>query len=244
MIAKDILYGAYEADRLDLYTPEKAGFDTVIVFHGGGLEKGSKNNLTYMNDLTDAGCGVVCADYRMYPDAKFPDFVEDAAQAVRWVQDHIAEYGGSGNLYVSGHSAGAYLTMMLCLAEKYLAEAGVDRSHIKGYSSDAAQIMTHFNVLRERGINSRLERIDEAAPIYWFSEKSDFPKLLLIWYTEDIVCRPEENKLFLRNVERVNPALAARITACELEGKHCSGCKPRPSGETPPYVKLLLEFMK
>ena len=130
------------------------------------------------------------------------------------------------------------------VAARYLAEAGVDRSHIKGYSSDAAQIMTHFNVLRERGINSRLERIDEAAPIYWFSEKSDFPKLLLIWYTEDIVCRPEENILFLRNVERVNPALAARITACELEGKHCSGCKPRPSGETPPYVKLLLEFMK
>ena len=71
----------------------------------------------------------------------------------------------------------------------------------------------------------------------------NFPKLLLIWYTEDIVCRLEENKLFLRNVERVNPALAEKTTACDLEGKHCSGWKQRPSGETPPYVKLLLEFM-
>ena len=84
MIKKDILYSAYEADRLDLYTPEKTGFDTVIIFHGGGFENGSRSNLTYMKDLTDAGYGVVSADYRMYPDAKFPDFVEDAAQAVRW----------------------------------------------------------------------------------------------------------------------------------------------------------------
>ena len=168
----------------------------------------------------------------------------ESAAAVRWAEEHIREYGGSGNLYVSGHSAGAYLTMMLCLSGQYLDKAGVDRRFIKGYISDAAQIMTHFNVLKERGLDSRLERIDEAAPIYWISPETDFPKLLLIWYTEDIVCRPEENRLFLKSVERINPALRSKITACELAGKHCSGWKALPNGETPPYVRLLLDFMK
>ena len=44
---------------------------------------------------------------------------------------------------------------------------GVDTDFISGYISDSAQMTTHFNVLRERGLDTRLERIDEAAPLFY-----------------------------------------------------------------------------
>lgn len=45
-----------------------------------------------------------------------PEYTEDAAAAVAWAVKHIAEYGGSpSEIYVGGHSAGGYLTLMLCL---------------------------------------------------------------------------------------------------------------------------------
>lgn len=56
----------------------------------------------------------------MYPTAKFPEYLEDAAAAVAWAKAHIQEYGGNGELYVSGQSAGAWISMMLCVNEKYL----------------------------------------------------------------------------------------------------------------------------
>ncbi|MGN1246305.1 MAG: alpha/beta hydrolase, partial [Muribaculaceae bacterium] len=118
---------AYRVERckLDLYVPEgKTGFPTVVFFHGGGLEGGEK----FVPELLkEQGFAVVAPNYRLSPRAQHPAYIEDAAAAVAWTMRHIAEYGGtSSKVWVCGHSAGGYLTLMLALDKSYLGAHGVD----------------------------------------------------------------------------------------------------------------------
>jgi acetyl esterase/lipase len=77
---------------------------------------------------------VVLPDYRLYPQVRFPDFVDDAAHAFLWVHQHIGDYGGNpAQLYVMGHSAGAHQAAMLAFEPRVLAAAGADRRWIHGF---------------------------------------------------------------------------------------------------------------
>ena len=130
---KDIAYisaddtSAYRRERckLDINMPVgKKGFKTIVWFHGGGLEGGNKE---FRPELMNSGIAQVAPNYRLFPRCKCPDYTRDAAAAVAWTIKHIAEYGGDPTqVYVGGHSAGGYLTLMLALDKRYLAEYGVD----------------------------------------------------------------------------------------------------------------------
>ena len=99
--------------------------DFIIWFHGGSLQYGTRKDIIIHKGLTEQGIGVASVEYRMYPDAKFPEFVEDSALSVRWILDHLGEYTKTKRVFVSGQSAGAWLTLMLALNDHYLADAGV-----------------------------------------------------------------------------------------------------------------------
>ena len=93
---ENICYAKREDEELllDMYLPETTEFPVFVFFHGGGLEKGSKRGARFFAQyLTDNGIAVVSANYRMYPDAKYPDFIEDAAEAVHWVSENMNNYG-------------------------------------------------------------------------------------------------------------------------------------------------------
>lgn len=221
---------------LDIYRPEQDGFDTVIWFHGGGIEAGSRKDAHYAEEFVNAGYGYVSAEYRMYPEAKFPEFIEDAAATIAWVLKHIGEYGGNGKVYVSGTSAGAYLTMMLCMDHRYLEKVGVKQEQVEGYISDSAQQFCHFNVLRELGFDTRLERIDEHAPIYFVREGLEIRPLMLFYYEDDMKCRPEETRLMYASLKNIMPEALVYIE--ELPGKHCK--RPRnPDGSQMPVTESL-----
>ena len=223
-ILEDIKYGSEEQHLLDCYYPETKEFDVLIWFHGGGLESGNRKDIRFVEDLLNEGIAVVSVEYRMYPTAVFPEFIEDCATAVKYVLENIATREGSKRVFVSGQSAGAYITMMLALNEEYLHKAGVDRSRISGFISDSAQVTTHFNVLRERGFDTRVERIDDAAPMYYISEKFT-GNLLMIYYEDDMPCRPEQNRLFYKSLQRFCPNHNIQIV--ELSGEHCNGSSNR-----------------
>lgn len=120
----DIKYGGHEMQMLDVYLPENDEFDVFVYFHGGGLEAGSR---AFQPDnaaqITGDGVALVSVEYRMYPDARFPDYVEDAAASVAWVKNNMGKYGKVKGIYVGGSSAGGYLSMMLCFGEKFLLQA-------------------------------------------------------------------------------------------------------------------------
>jgi acetyl esterase/lipase len=127
----DIAYGPDRRQKLDLYRPDtpRADGKAVIFFYGGSWDSGSKSDYLFVAQaLTAGGYSVVIPDYRLYPEVRFPAFVEDGAQAVRWTSHHV----GSGKLFVMGHSAGAHIALMLMTNTPYLQAAGVDRMAQQG----------------------------------------------------------------------------------------------------------------
>ncbi len=201
-ILENISYGTNKNNVLDIYVSEKENSPVFIYFHGGGLEKGSyKYDLEtgFPRMLADKGVTVVSAEYRMYPDAKYPDFIEDAADAVLWVIKNIGKYTDFGNIFVGGSSAGAYITQMLCFNKKYFDERGINANDISGFVHDAGQPTTHFNVLRERGFVGNTRRVvaDEAAPIYHIDGTHKYPPMQFIVSDHDMANRYEQTVLML-----------------------------------------------
>lgn len=200
MYLKDISYmpddesDAYRLERcrLDIYYPEDVdGFATLVWFHGGGLEGGSKS---LADELRGQGFAVVDVNYRLSPRALCPSYIENAAQAVAWVFRHIEEYGGdSGQIYVGGHSAGGYLTLMLVLAEEYMAMYGADADCIAKAYPVSGQTATHYTVKAERGLSRDVPLIDEFAPS--FNVRKEGAPIMLITGDDNLemLARYEEN---------------------------------------------------
>ncbi len=184
---------------LDIYYPEKVkGFPTIVWFHGGGLSGGDKTQ-EYPHLLKENGVCIVNANYRMYPDAKCPDYIEDAAAAVAWTFKNIEKYGGDPELiFVSGHSAGGYLTSMVGMDKKWLSAHGVDADMIAGLLPLSGHVITHFNIRKERGIPNGQPVVDEFAPMYHV--RADAPPLLLITGDRELelLGRYEENAYMAR----------------------------------------------
>ena len=202
---KNILYrkepGATDAMRkacrLDLYYPGGAkGYATVVWIHGGGLTEGSRS---IPEKLKNRGFAVAAIDYRLSPGVKSPAYVKDAAAAVAWVFKNIEKFGGSPDrIFLTGHSAGGYLAMMLGLDKRYLAAHGVDANCIAGLIPLSGQAITHFTVRKERGISDKQPLIDEVAPLYHV--RADAPPMLLITGDRELelLGRYEENAYLWR----------------------------------------------
>ena len=156
----------YRKERcvLDIYYPETdKGFATLVWFHGGGLEKGNKNLL---DGFRRQGFAVVSVNYRLFPQCKCPDYIDDAAMAVAWTFENIEKYGGNKDqIYVSGHSAGGYLTLMVTLAKEYMEKYGADADKIAKAYPVSGQTVTHYTIRKERGLPDGLPVIDEYAPM-------------------------------------------------------------------------------
>lgn len=133
----DIAYGHEHRQALDIYVPDKpaAGHPVVVFFYGGSWQEGNKDGYQFVGQaLASRGITAVLPDYRLWPEVKFPTFVEDGAQAVAWTQAHIGEYGGNAcHLFVAGHSAGAQIAALLATNRDYLAAAGSSISALSGF---------------------------------------------------------------------------------------------------------------
>lgn len=183
--------------RLDLYYPKsKKGFATIIWAHGGGLTGGSKE---IPRALQEKGHAVVGVGYRLSPGVQAPAYVEDAAAAVAWVLRNIEHYGGTKSLvFLSGHSAGGYLNMMVALDKKYLQKHGFDADSLAGVIPFSGQAITHFTVRKERGMAETQPLIDSMAPLYHVRPSA--PPLLLITGDRELELfgRYEENAYLAR----------------------------------------------
>ncbi len=206
---KDVLYRSgkltdYQTERcrLDVYYPtDKRDFATVVWFHGGGLTSGNK---TVPDQLRNKGIAVVAVNYRLYPKVKSPVYVQDAAAAVAWTLKHIERFGGSKKkVFVSGHSAGGYLTSMVGLDKRWLKEFGANADDLAGLIPYSGHTVTHFTVRKERGIPGTQVVVDDMAPIYHV--RKDCPPILIITGDRELelLGRHEENAHFWRMLKVV-----------------------------------------
>ena len=177
-IVRDISYTqskdpyAVERCKLDLYYPENAkDFPTVVWFHGGGLSGGSK---FIPEELKNCGLAVIAVNYRLLPKATLSDCIDDAAAAVAWTFNEIEKYGGDRRkIFVSGHSAGGYLTNMVGLDKKWLTKY-------------------------RKGMKDTQPSIDEFAPLFYV--RPDAPPLIIVSGDREMemLGRYEENAYFWR----------------------------------------------
>lgn len=136
-IKRDIPYveKGHERQVLDVYSPPGAkGLPVVVWVHGGGWQTGDKKDVQIKPRVfTEKGFVFVSTNYRLLPAVDMDTIVRDVARAVRWVHDHIAEYGGDPKrLLVMGHSAGAQLAALVCTDDRYLKAEKLSLDVIKG----------------------------------------------------------------------------------------------------------------
>ncbi|MCU4158158.1 alpha/beta hydrolase [Carboxylicivirga sp. A043] len=195
---------AYMKERcvLDVYYPtDKKDFATIVWFHGGGIQAGQKE---IPEALKNKGVAVVGVNYRLHPKVNAPAYIEDAAAAVAWVFNHIAEFGGdTSHIFLSGHSAGGYLASMVGMDKRWLAVHSIDANNIAGLIPFSGHTITHFTVRKERGIEGTQPIIDDLAPLYHV--RADAPPLLLITGDRELemLGRYEENAYMMRMMKVV-----------------------------------------
>jgi acetyl esterase/lipase len=136
-LADGVAYGASGRQRLDVYAPSSHDGSmrpVVVYFYGGGWQSGHRADARGVAcALSSRGIVTVTPDYRIYPEAVFPGFLDDPAAAVRWTRDHAREFGGDpARIFVMGHSSGAHIASMLATDPRYLAARGMSNSSLSG----------------------------------------------------------------------------------------------------------------
>lgn len=210
LVAEGVAFGSH-GQSLDIWMPAepaKTPLPVVIFWYGGGWAKGDRASYAFAGRaLAKQGFLVVIPDYRKVPQVRFPAFLDDGAEAARWVQDNIADQGGDPEqVAVMGHSAGAYQAVMLALDSKRLEAAGVDPGFIKAavglsgpydfYPSDSPRSIAAFN---------QWPRPDDTQPISF--ARADAPPLLLVTSDGDETVRPRN----ANNLAAKLRALGARV---------------------------------
>src|SRR5215510_6834764 len=126
---RGLAYGEGPRQRLDVYKPRHATKAPILVFfYGGSWQRGSRNLYRFVGtSLAAQGIVSVVPDYSIFPPARFPAFVKDAARAVRFTRDNATQWGGDpARLVLMGHSAGAYIAAMLSFDPQWLRQVGLN----------------------------------------------------------------------------------------------------------------------
>ena len=160
---------SYSKERLKLdihHHSEAKDLPVIVWFHGGGLTGGNK---FIPGELMDNGYVVVAPNYRLIPNVNVDDCIDDAAEAVAWVFANIRKYGGDpSKIFVSGHSAGGFLTSMVGLDKSRLNRYGVDADSIAALFPYSGQVITHFSDRKSKGIGELTPYIDNNAPLFLY----------------------------------------------------------------------------
>jgi len=136
-----ITYGRETRQKLDVYRPLPATLPVVgarplvVFFYGGSWTHGERASYKFVGEaLASQGAVVVVPDYRLSPQATYPMFVRDSALAVKWAIDNAVQLGADPKqIYVMGHSSGAYNAAMVALDARWLGEVEASPKQLAGW---------------------------------------------------------------------------------------------------------------
>jgi acetyl esterase/lipase len=193
LVDEGVAFGSH-GQTLDIWAPDRPArgpWPVVIFWYGGGWAKGDRTSYAFAGRaLAREGFLVVIPDYRKVPRVRFPAFLDDGADAVAWVQEHVAKHGGDPErVAVMGHSAGAYQAVMLALDSKRLTAAGADPGIVKAAVGLSGPYDFYpFDKKRSIEAMGRWPRPLETQPITF--ARADAPPLLLVTSDGDETVRP------------------------------------------------------
>jgi acetyl esterase/lipase len=206
-------YGKEQRQQLDIFMPERivTGSPVIVFFYGGSWKRGEKGKYGFVgHSLGSKGYVTVIPDYRLYPEVTFPAFVEDGANVIAWVRQHVEQ--ARNGVVVMGHSAGAHTAALLALDQRYLKATGQPFSIIRGMIGLAGPY--GFNPMKYRStrpIFAGVEVIENAMPVT-FACSVKTP-LLLFHGADDSIVIPENSRELKRRVD----ACAGNATYIEVE---------------------------
>ncbi|WP_132979840.1 alpha/beta hydrolase [Pigmentiphaga sp. D-2] len=196
----DLPYGGDYWQKVDVYQPHARldGLPVLVFAHGGAWSHGYKEWMGLMAPAIVATPAVfVSVSYRLAPAVRFPAPLDDCVAALRWVRDHIADYGGSPDrIYVGGHSAGGHLYALATLRRDLLEQAGLPADIIKACFPVSSQLNLVFDAPEPGSGEARiyeifLARADDApaasplhqvegnrTPFFLSHGELDFPRII------------------------------------------------------------------
>lgn len=134
-VVRDIAYGDHPRQTMDIYAPTQNPQPFSMVFlHGGSWQFGSKDEYAFVGRVfARAGIAVAIVNYQLYPNVRFPTFVDDIALALAWLQKQGLSYHfNAENILLMGHSAGAHIACLVAMDSQYSARHGFSLNAIKG----------------------------------------------------------------------------------------------------------------
>lgn len=186
-LTTDVPYDRTNHLTLDVYSPNgRQNAPVVVFFFGGRWQQGDKSEYKFVGEaLASRGFVAVIPKYRLYPQVRFPDFVKDGANAVKWARDNAAHYGGSASrLFVMGHSSGAHIAAMLALDEEFLKGVGGSRAWLRGMIGLAGPYdFMPITAPDLRDIFGPVERFPYTQPIFFVDGQN--PPLFLVHGEDD-----------------------------------------------------------
>lgn len=204
-IAENVEYGELSRQTLDIYTPKnltREPLPVVVFFHGGRWTQGDKSQYKFVGArLSQLGYVVVVPNTRLYPDVKFPTFVEDAAKAVAWTYKNISQYQGSQQLFVSGHSSGAHLGALLIADASYLQKYELRPSIVSAFAGLAGPYDFEPNTEDLKDI---------------FGPPSNFPKMVVSNFIDGneapmlLLASEDDKTVHIRNLEKLKSAIEGK----------------------------------
>jgi acetyl esterase/lipase len=203
-VASGVVFDPATEIKLDVWAPSKksvAKLPVLIFFYGGGWHSGERTHYAFVAKAYAAkGFVVVMPDYRKVPQVRFPAFNEDGAHAVRWVQDNIEKFGGdSKRVTLAGHSAGAYIAMMLTVDPRYLRDAGVVPDFVRAtVGLSGPYDFMPFDSMNSINAFGKWPKPIQTQPIAFV--KADVPPIMVLTGTHDDTVKPRQSILMARKL--------------------------------------------
>ncbi|WP_324806484.1 alpha/beta hydrolase [Sphingomonas sp. LY29] len=237
LAAGGVRFGPDPRHLLDVWVPRTrstAPLPVVVFFYGGGWVAGERGDYGFAARAFAArGFVAVVADYRLVPQVRFPTFIQDGALAMKWVRDHVAQYGGDPRrISLSGHSAGAYIAAMLTLDRHYLRDVGVDPAIVRAAALLSGPYDFYpFTESRGRDALGRWPRPEETQPISF--ARADAPPMLLGHGTADTVVRPYNSQKLADRLRRLGAPVDLRLYPGKSHVDTVKSLSPLFRGSTP-----------
>jgi acetyl esterase/lipase len=243
-------YGRDPRQRVDVYRPLQpsaagsAGYPMVVFFYGGAWTRGERADYRFVGEaLASRGVIAVLADYRLSPQVRYPAFLEDSAQAVRWADDQAAALGADrSRLFVMGHSAGAYIAAMLALDARWLRAVQREPARLAGWIGIAGpyDFLPIVNPDAKRAFNWPDTPAD-SQPLAHASANA--PRTLLLAASVDDVVNPHRNTVGL--AERLTAAGASVNVKLFSGVSHATvlAAMARPLNWLAPVLPEVLDFL-
>lgn len=234
--------------RLDIFAPQGSGGHPLLMFiHGGGWARGDKRaQAAICERFARAGVLTASINYRLSPRFKHPAHVEDVAAALAWLVKNAGAYGWDGrNIFISGHSAGGHLALLVSLDERYLAAHGLSTRIITGVLPISAAVSLRVqlpgnrpNTMITQAFADNDAQVAQARPATY--ARADAPPMLLTVGDAELGLMGQDRAL----VQALTAAGAKDITLKVMPGRDHRSIRVGIATDDDPTGLLMIDFMR